>query len=184
MTWVSKALMRAAKSWPILPSPITPTVLPWISTPEYLERAHSPRRRLASAAGMWRAVASSSARACSAAETMFEVGAFTTITPARRGRGDVDVVEPHPGAPDDREPPLRGEDLRVDLRGAAHEQRVGVAHGLEQRGPVGAVDVPDLDLVAEHLQRRRGELLGHQDDGLRHAAPRVGGGADGESSCP
>ena len=37
--------------------------------------------------------------------------------------------------------------------------------GGQQRGPVRSVDVPDLDLRAEHLQDARGELFGDQDDG-------------------
>ena len=29
----------------------------------------------------------------------------------------------------------------------------------------GAVDVPDVELVTEHLEHGRGELLGYEDDG-------------------
>ena len=47
-----------------------------------LERFHSPPRSEATACGRLRASASSSATACSAALTMLEVGALTTITPA------------------------------------------------------------------------------------------------------
>ena len=36
---------------------------------------------------------------------------------------------------------------------------------LARAAAVGAVDVPDLDLRAEHLQDARGELFGDQDDG-------------------
>ena len=50
--------------------------------PVYFERFHSPLRSAAWAGLMWRAAASISATASSAALTMLEVGALTTITPA------------------------------------------------------------------------------------------------------
>ncbi len=59
-----------------------PTVFSYSSTPVYLLRFHSPPLSDLSAAGTRRAAASSRATASSAALTMFEVGAFTTITPA------------------------------------------------------------------------------------------------------
>ena len=58
-------------------------------------------RGAAWACGTLRAWASSSAIVCSAAERMFDCGAFTTITPAARGGLDVDVVEPDAGPADD-----------------------------------------------------------------------------------
>jgi hypothetical protein len=63
-----------------------PTVLPKISTPLKLERFHSASRRVLSAAGIWRAVDSSSAMACSQAEWMLEVGAVRTVDPAHLDR--------------------------------------------------------------------------------------------------
>ena len=92
----SKAARRCATSWPILPRPTTPTVLPFSSTPVYALRFHCPLRRLASAAGMCRAVASSRAIACSAAETMFDVGALTTITPRAVAAGTSTLSRPTP----------------------------------------------------------------------------------------
>src|SRR5918993_4304300 len=50
--------------------------------PVYFDRFHSPPRRAAWAGLMLRAAASMSATASSAAETMLEVGALTTMTPA------------------------------------------------------------------------------------------------------
>ncbi len=73
-----------------------PTVLPFSSTPVNELRFHCPARRLASAAGMWRAADSSSATACSAAETMFEVGALTTITPRAVAAGTSTLSSPTP----------------------------------------------------------------------------------------
>ncbi len=49
--------------------------------PVYRDRFHSPFFSAAWAGLMWRAAASISATASSAADTMLEVGAFTTMTP-------------------------------------------------------------------------------------------------------
>ena len=59
-----------------------PTVFSYSSMPVYFDRFHSPFFSDAWAGETWRAAASISATASSAAETMLEVGAFTTITPA------------------------------------------------------------------------------------------------------
>jgi hypothetical protein len=64
----------------------------------------------------------------------------------------LDVVEADAGAGDDLELRCRGDRFGVDLRGAAHDQRVRVGEGGDQRGPVGAVDVADVEVVGEHLQ--------------------------------
>ena len=89
-----------------------------------------------------------------------------------RGRGGhVHVVQAHAGAGDDREAARGGEDLRVDLRGRADEQRVGLGDGLEEGGAVGAVHVPHLHVGSEHLDGGGRELFGDQDDGTGHAGP-------------
>ena len=72
---------RWATSTPIRPRPTTPAVFSVSSTPVYFERFHSPPRSASLAAGTRRATANSSATACSAALTMFDSGAFTTMTP-------------------------------------------------------------------------------------------------------
>ena len=58
-----------------------PSVFSNSSIPVNCERFHSPLRNEAWAGLIWRAAASSRPIASSAALTMFEVGAFTTITP-------------------------------------------------------------------------------------------------------
>src|SRR6185437_15000258 len=78
------------------PSPTTPTVFPEISTPVYLERFHSPPLSEDDAAAVLRATANSSATACSAAETMLEVGALTTITPLAVAAGTSTLSSPTP----------------------------------------------------------------------------------------
>src|SRR6201987_778849 len=79
--WVSKAANRCATNCPMRPSPTTPTVLPKISVPENDDLFQACSRSEASAAGIWRAADSSSAKACSAALWMFDVGALTTSAP-------------------------------------------------------------------------------------------------------
>ena len=63
------------------PSPTMPRVFSNSSMPVKRERFHSPLRSDAWAALIWRAAASSRPIASSAALTMLEVGAFTTMTP-------------------------------------------------------------------------------------------------------
>ena len=58
-----------------------PTVFSYSSMPVYFDRFHSPCRSAACAGLTLRAAASISATASSAAETMLDVGALTTITP-------------------------------------------------------------------------------------------------------
>src|SRR4029450_903839 len=81
MTRMPKAAHRWATIEPTLPRPTTPSVLPASSTPWWRSRSHRPAFSAVLACGMFRAWASMSATACSAAETMFDCGAFTTMTP-------------------------------------------------------------------------------------------------------
>src|SRR3954453_21693789 len=78
------------------PSPTTPIVLSVISTPVKRLRFHSPDVRLAVACGTRRATASNRAMACSAAETMFDVGALTTSTPRAVAAGTSTLSRPTP----------------------------------------------------------------------------------------
>src|SRR5215813_689373 len=82
MTCMPKLISRCATSVPIRPKPRMPATLPLSSTPVNFDRFHSPALSDAAACGTLRATASSSAVACSAALTMLELGALTTITPA------------------------------------------------------------------------------------------------------
>ena len=84
----------------------------------------------------------------------------------RRGRLDVDVVEPHARACDHLELRRGGDRLGVDLRRGAHEDRVRVGDRLEQRGPVGAVDVADLEVGPEGVDGGGREFFGDQHDRL------------------
>ena len=96
-----------------------------------------------------------SASACSATLMLLAPGALTTTMPRAVAAADVDVVDAGAGARDDAQVRRGGQQARVDLRGAADEQRVGVGEigGRDRRrsgrcgvyGPAG--------LGAEQLQR-------------------------------
>ena len=96
MMFMPNACMRWATSCPIRPKPTTPSVFSKSSAPVYLERAHLPLRSAACAGEIKRAEASSNEIASSAAETIFEVGAFTTITPAAVAAGISTLSRPTP----------------------------------------------------------------------------------------
>ena len=67
---------------------------------------------------------------------------------------DVDVVEADAGAGDDLQAPGGGDGLGVHLRRGADEDRVDVGEGREQGPAVGTVDVADLEVRAEGVERR------------------------------
>ena len=127
------------------PRPTTPTVLSAISTPVYFERFHSPALSEAFAFGTCRATASSSATACSAAVTMLDCGALTTITPRAVAAATSTLSRPMPA---------RATTLsRVAAASASASTLVALririasasAMRRQQRGPVGPVDVADLE---------------------------------------
>ena len=92
------------------------------------------------------------------------------------GRRHVDVVQPDPGPGDHLEQRRGGQCLGVHGGGRADQDGIGVGECRQQRTPIGAVDMPDLELGTEHIDRGLGELLGDQHDGLGHSrsSPWVG----------
>ena len=88
--------MRAHTSCPIFPNPTIPRVFSNNSAPVYLERAHFPFRRAALAGETKRAEAIKSAIASSAALTIFDVGALTTMMPAAVAAGMSTLSTPTP----------------------------------------------------------------------------------------
>ena len=78
------------------PKPTIPRVFSKSSAPVYLERAHFPVRSAACAGDIKRAEASSNEIASSAALTIFEVGALTTMTPAAVAAGISTLSKPTP----------------------------------------------------------------------------------------
>ena len=78
------------------PKPTIPSVFSKSSAPVYLERAHLPLRRAACAGEIKRADARRSEIASSAALTIFDVGALTTMTPAAVAAGISTLSSPTP----------------------------------------------------------------------------------------
>jgi hypothetical protein len=84
----------------------------------------------------------------------------------RRGRLDVDVVEADARPSDDLELRCGRDRLGVDLRRRSHEDRVRVGEAGEQRGPVGPVDVADLEVGPQGVDGGGREFFGDQHDRL------------------
>ena len=146
-----------------------PTVLPFSSTPVNVLRFHCPARRLASAAGMCRAADSSSATACSAAETMFDVGALTTITPRAVAAGTSTLSSPTPA----RATTLSRLDAASASASTLVAERTSSASASARAASSAGRSVPSTWRIStsspEQRDRGRRELLGEQDD-------RAGGG--------
>ena len=102
----------------------------------------------------------------SAAEMMFEVGAFTTMTPAVVADLMSTLSRPTPARAMTLSSGRRGDRLGVDLRRRAHEHRVRVGERREQRRPVGAVDVADVEVGPQGVDRGGREFFGDQHDRL------------------
>ena len=158
--------------------------------PVNFDRFHSPLRSAAWAGLTWRAAASSRAIASSAALTMLEVGALTTMTPDWVAAWTSTLSRPTPA----RATTCSrgdGERLGVHLGRGADQDGVHVDDRGEQLGAVGAVAVPDLEVGAERLHGGGAELFGDQDDrtavGVLTAAVssgRVSGTGGAETAPP
>src|ERR1051325_7928627 len=90
---------RSATIEPMLPQPITPSVLPKISTPMNLFFSHLPARVETSASGICRASASIIESACSAVVMELPNGVFITITPLAVAAGMSTLSTPMPARP-------------------------------------------------------------------------------------
>ena len=164
--------MRCATSTPMRPRPTTPRVFSRSSTPVYLLRFHSPFFSAALACGMLRAVATSRPQASSAAVTMLEVGALTTITPALVAAETSTLSRPTPARATTFSLLRGGDGLGVDLGGGADQDRVDVGDGGEQLGAVRAVAVPDLEVRAERVDGGGRQLFSDEYDRFRaHVSP-------------
>ena len=152
-----------------------PTVLSSSSTPPYWLRFHAPPLSDELAGAMLRAVASSSPMASSAADVMFDVGALTTMTPAWVAAGTSTLSRPTPA----RAMTLSFFPAAIASASIWVADRISTASTSasagQQLGPVGSVEVPDLEVGAEGVDRRGRELLGDQDDGLGHVRVLSGG---------
>jgi hypothetical protein len=108
---------------------------------------------------------------------------------ALRGGGDVDVVDPDAGARDGAQVRRAGEQVGVDLRRRADDDRVVGGDPLLEllaRPVIAAVDVEAGDL--EHVEAGVADVLGHEHAHLRGAvggaAVRAGGGDGSHQAIP
>ena len=133
--------------------------------PLYFDRFHSPFFSAAWAGEMWRAAANMRATASSAAETMLEVGALTTMTPAWVAAFTSTLSSPTPARATTLSRVGRGQGFGVDLGRGPHQDRVDVGDRGQQLAAVGAVAVPDLEVRAQRLDGGGAQLFGDEDDG-------------------
>ncbi len=133
--------------------------------PVYLERFHSPFLSAAWAGETWRAAASMRATASSAAETMLDVGALTTMTPAW-----VEALTSTLSRPT----PARATTLRLRAAASAsastlvaERTRIASTSAIAgmQLGAVGAVALADLEVRAECVDGGGAQLFGDEYDG-------------------
>ena len=118
--------------------------------------------------GSRRSSAKSTANVCSTAETTLPVGEFRTSTPRAEAAGTSTLSTPTPARPTTVELRRGGEELRVHLRRAPHEQRVGVLERGEQVLARDAREVDDLVArLAQQIEPGGRDLLG--DDDAAHA---------------
>ncbi len=90
---------RSATIEPMLPQPMTPSVLLVISTPMKRFFSHLPAWVEASACGIWRASASISVMACSAVVIELPNGVFITMMPLAVAAGMSTLSTPMPARP-------------------------------------------------------------------------------------
>ena len=130
---VPNAAIRWANSTPMRPRPTTPTVLPAISTPVYLDRFHSPAFSAVDGAGGVPGDGEQQRDGLLGGGHDVRGRRVDDHDAARGGGRHLDVVEPDAGAGDHLQPRRGGDGLGVDLGGAAHDDRVGVGERGEQR---------------------------------------------------
>ena len=99
ITFILRPAARSATMRPILPRPITPSVLLHTSTPVNLPRSHLPARSAALAAGICRAIAIIIVMVCSAVVMLLPSGLFITTMPRRVAASRSTLSTPTPARP-------------------------------------------------------------------------------------
>ena len=132
ITFIFRPMARSATIEPMLPQPITPSVLAYSSTPRNLDFSHLPAWVERSASGIWRASAIISEMACSAVVMELPKGVFITMMPLAVAALHVDVVDADAGAADHLQVGRGGDDLLGGLGGGAHGEAVVVLDDLLQ----------------------------------------------------
>ena len=159
---------RCATSTPMRPRPTTPTIFSYSSTPVYLRALPlAALERRVGRGDVARAGEQQADRELGGADDVGRRG-VDDHDAGRRRRRDVDVVEADAGAGDDLEPAGRGQRLGVDLGRAADQDRVDFGQRGQQRGAVGAVAAPDLEVGPERLDGGGRSSSAIRTTGLRH----------------
>ena len=170
-------MARSATIEPILPQPITPSVLPVISTPMKRFFSHLPAWVEASAWGIWRASASIRVMACSAVVIELPNGVFITMMPFAVAAGMSTLSTPMPARPITLRRAALLQDFGRDLGRRAHGEAVELA---DQRGKLILVLAEiglevDLDpAVLEDLDRSRRQGIGDEHAGSHGVARSIG----------
>ena len=115
MTFMRRPRARSATIAPMLPQPISPSVLLLTSTPWNFDFSHLPALVEASACGIRRAIASISEIACSAVVTELPPGVFITTTPRAVAASVSMLSTPTPARPITLRPPAASRTSRVTL---------------------------------------------------------------------
>ena len=159
---------RSATIEPILPQPMTPSVLPVISTPMKRFFSHLPAWVEASACGIWRASASISVMACSAVVIELPNGVFMTMTPLAVAAGMSTLSTPMPARPITFELLRLLQKLGRDLGGGADGEPVEIADHLGELVLVAAELRLEHRLdaaILEDLDGGVGERVGNENSG-------------------
>ena len=167
MTFISNARARRATSWPMRPSPARPSVLPRTSSPRKLFLSHLPCFIDASAAGIFRASASTQRHRQFRDADAVGARRVHDDDAARAGGVDVDVVDAGAGARDRAKPRRGGDQIGGHFRGAAHDDGVGVGEiggQVGRRAAAARIDGPAFG--AQEVERRGREVVG--DDDFHH----------------
>ena len=177
---------RSTTIEPMLPQPMTPSVLLVISTPMKRFFSHLPAWVEASACGICRASASISVMACSAVVIELPNGVFITMMPLAVAAANVDIVDADAGAADHLEVLGLLEDLGRDLGRGADGEAVEIADQLGQLILVAAELGLEIDLdaaILEDLDGGGGQRIGDENLGdhgasrrLRQRVPALGEG--------
>ena len=120
-----KASARWATSAPTRPSPTTPRVLPWSSTPSHFDRSHLPGHQRGVGLGDVPGLGQQERHRLLGGRQDVRLGGVDDHDAAFGGRGDVDVVEADPGPTDDDEVRPGGQHLGGDRGRRADHQRRG-----------------------------------------------------------
>ena len=174
MTFMRRPMARSATMEPILPQPMTPSILAVSSTPMKRFFSHLPACVEASACGIWRASANIIAIACSAVVMELPKGVFMTMTPFAVAAGISTLSTPMPARPITFRFVRLFEDLGRHLGGGADGKAVIIADDGGELVLVLAEVGLEIDLdaaILEDLHGGGGQSIGNENAGSGHGAP-------------